>query len=498
MSVKSFLAKIVARKVASDIRKWSSNPIASQQKVFNYLLSKARDTDFGKKHNFSAVASYDDFKNKVPLRHYEDYVPFIERISKGEANVLWPGTPLYFCKSSGTTSGIKYIPVTLESIRCQVRCARNALLLFLHETGNSSFIDGKLIFLSGSPQLDVNKKIPVGRLSGIVNHHVPAYLRSNQLPTYETNCIEDWELKLDAIVDETIHQDMRLISGIPPWMQMYFDRLTERSGKNISSLFTNLSLIVHGGVNFEPYRRKINESIGKRIATLETYPASEGFIAYQDSQSSEDLLLILNEGIFYEFVPVSEIYSETPTRISLEDVKVGVNYAIVLNTNAGLFGYLIGDTIRFVSTRPYRIRVTGRIKHFISAFGEHVIAEEVENALKHAVEKTGAEVIEFTVAPQVSPAEGMLPHHEWFIEFSKKPADLNSFAAELNRSMCQQNIYYRDLIDGNIIQHLIVTPVPKDTFINYMRSKGKLGGQNKLPRLSNDRVLADELQSKLK
>jgi hypothetical protein len=375
-----------------------------------------------------------------------------------------------------------------------IHAARNALLCYIAETGNSSFVDGKMIFLSGSPELEKTAGILTGRLSGIVNHHVPDYLRRNQLPSYKTNCIEDWETKLDAIVNETIDQDMTLISGIPPWMQMYLDRLTEKSHLKIKDLYKNLSLIVHGGVNFEPYKAKLFDTIGKEIDTIESFPASEGFFAYQDTRNEEGLLLNTNAGMYFEFVEASEIFEENPQRFSLHDVKIGVNYALIISSNAGLWAYNIGDTIKFVSLDPYRIVVTGRIKHFISAFGEHVIAEEVEHALLSIADQYKLPITEFTVAPFISQSGGK-SYHEWFIEFEHIPDNLAEFSMEVDQKLRSKNIYYDDLIRGNILQPLVIRPLKKNAFIDYMKSQGKLGGQNKVPRLSNDRKIADELSA---
>ncbi|HYG15083.1 MAG TPA: GH3 auxin-responsive promoter family protein, partial [Bacteroidia bacterium] len=400
--------------------------------------------------------------------------------------------PLYLSKTSGTTSGVKYIPISRESMPNHINCARNALLMYIHETGNSKFVDGGLIFLSGSPELDKKNGILTGRLSGIVNHHVPQYLRRNQLPSYSTNIIDDWETKVDAIVQETVNKDMTLISGIPPWVQMYFDKLVEKTGKKIKDIFPNFNLFVYGGVNFEPYRKKLMDTIGKQVDTIETYPASEGFIAFQDSRKAEGLLLVLNEGIFYEFIPTSEYFNENPTRVSIGDVELGVNYAVIMNTNAGLWGYSIGDTVKFVSKTPYRLVVTGRIKHFISAFGEHVIGEEVEHALMSVAKEEGVDVIEFTVAPFVSQTKGQ-SYHEWFVEFGTAPEDLEAFAKKVDAALQKKNVYYFDLIAGNILLPLKMHSVPKNTFISYMKAEGKLGGQNKVPRLSNDRKIADKL-----
>jgi hypothetical protein len=494
MRIKSRLLKPLARHIARGIERWSADAAGAQQQVFRQLIRQGRQTAFGREHGFQQINSYEAFRQQVPLRDYEGLRPWIERIKQGEHNVLWPGLPSYFAKTSGTTSGVKYIPLTRESMPNHFGTARNALFNYYARTGKGDFLDGKLIFLSGSPELEKVGPIPTGRLSGIVNHEVPAWLRTNQLPSYRTNCIESWEEKLDAIVSETLGQDMRLISGIPPWVQMYYERLLERSGKrHIKDLFPNFSVFVYGGVNFEPYRAALESLVGRRIDSVETYPASEGFIAFQDSQSEPGLLLNARSGIFFEFVPAEEALLPAPTRLSLSEVELGVNYALIINNNAGLWGYEIGDTVQFVSKNPYRLIVSGRVKHFISAFGEHVIGKEVEEAMLAATQAMEARIVEFTVAPQVNPQGGGLPFHEWLVEFEQPPADLARFAALLNEQMVAQNIYYKDLIAGNILQPLKITALPRESFRNYMKSLGKLGGQNKVPRLSNDRTIADAI-----
>lgn len=492
MKIKSFLARPFASYVYAKIRRSLSTATADQDAILKDLVSKGKSTEFGKDHKLADVSNYEAFKQAVPIRDYEALKPYINKIKEGKHNILWKGKPIYLAKTSGTTSGIKYIPITKDSISNHIDTARNALLCYMAETGNTAFADGKMIFLSGSPELERIADIPTGRLSGIVNHHIPSYLRRNQLPSYETNCIEDWETKLDAIVKETLSQNMTLISGIPPWVQMYFDRLEEKSGKKIGELFPDFSVLVHGGVAFEPYKAKLLQSIGRSVATIETFPASEGFFAFQDTQKEEGLLLNTDSGIFFEFVPAAEIFAESPTRLSLHDVKVGENYAVVVSSNAGLWGYNLGDTVKFVSTAPYRIVVTGRIKHFISAFGEHVIAEEVEQSLLKAAAEEGVRITEFTVAPMVQQGEGK-SYHEWFIEFEQEPLSVDVFAAKVDATLRQKNIYYDDLIRGNILQPLKITAVEKGGFVAYMKSIGKLGGQNKVPRLSNDRKIASGL-----
>lgn len=499
MGIKALIAKPLAAFAVGQISKWKKNPFAAQKKTFKQILGHAKNTAFGRDHGFTEIQSYEDFKKRVPIADYEELRPYIDRVVSGEPDVLWPGKPLYLAKTSGTTSGVKYIPISKESMPEHIKAARNALFCYIHETGNSEFIDGRIIFLQGSPLLERKKGINTGRLSGIVANHVPAYLQKNRLPSYQTNCIEDWEEKVDAIVEETINEDMRLISGIPPWVQMYFDKLKNRSGgKKIGDIFPHFSLFVYGGVNFEPYRARLEESIGRRVDSIETYPASEGFIAFQDSQKEKGLLLLLDAGIFYEFIPAEEYFNENPTRISLEDVELDRNYAIILNTNAGLWGYSIGDTIKFVSKDPYRILVTGRIKHYISAFGEHVIGEEVEHAILSVASEENVEITEFTVAPQVSPEEGGLPYHEWFVEFAKAPHDIDQFRLKVDQALQQKNTYYFDLVEGKILQPLVMRQMEADAFRNYMKSQGKLGGQNKVPRLSNDRNIAQELKKWIK
>jgi hypothetical protein len=494
MGIRSYLSGPFASLLLSQNSTWLKRPELTQLLMLESLLKKASKTAFGQAHYFHQVNNPIDYRQVVPMADYEALRPYIDRVVAGEANVMWPGKPLYFAKTSGTTSGVKYIPISRESIPYHINSARDALLHYIRQTKNTSFTEGKMIFLSGSPELSLKNGVHLGRLSGIVNHHVPGYVKRNQLPSYSTNCIEDWEEKLERIIDETIQQPMSLISGIPPWVQMYFDRIQARTGKQIKDVFPNFSVFVYGGVNFEPYRAKLYESIGKKIDSIETYPASEGFIAYQDSQEAEGLLLLLNSGIYYEFVPISEYFKEKPRRLHIGEVKLGENYALLLNTNAGLWGYSIGDTVKFVSLNPYRIVVTGRIKHFISAFGEHVIGEEVEKAMQHALKRhPEAELVEFTVAPQVNPPGGGTPYHEWLVEFSQPPANLDAFATDIDNKLRQLNVYYDDLLRGAILQRLQIRSLPRHSFIQYMKTQGKLGGQNKLPRLSNDRTIANAI-----
>jgi hypothetical protein len=497
MGIKSVFAIPFANQVKKRVYKWAYQPHKTQEKVFKKLISTAKNTAFGKDHGFDKISTYSDFRDRVPVNDYEGLRSYVDRMVAGEEDVLWKGKPIYYAKTSGTTSGAKYIPITKESMPSHIKAARNALLLYIAETKDASFVNGKMMFLQGSPVLEDKNGVKLGRLSGIVAHYVPKYLLKNRLPNWETNCIEDWDTKVNTIVEETINEDMSVIGGIPSWVQMYFEKLIEKTGKPITEIFPNFNFFIYGGVNFEPYKNKFETLIGKKIDYIELYPASEGFIAFQDSQKEKGMLLQLNGGIFYEFIPAVEFFDEKPTRISLEDVQLGVNYVIILNTNAGLWGYNIGDTIEFTSLLPYRIKVTGRIKHFISAFGEHVIGKEVENALNDAIVGTNTNVSEFTVAPQVNPTEG-LPYHEWFIEFENEPENLDELASKIDASMQEQNIYYLDLIAGKILKPLVIRKVKKGGFHEYMKSIGKFGGQNKIPQLSDHRKIADVLQNFLK
>ena len=497
MKIKSFLAKPFASYIYKQIRKSITTASADQDNIFQSLVKTGLKTEFGKEHSFDKIKSHSDFVKNVPIREYEDFKQYIEKIKQGRHNVLWKGLPIYFAKTSGTTSGIKYIPITKDSIDNHINTARNALLCYMTQSGNAQFANGKMIFLSGSPELERVGGIPTGRLSGIVNHHIPRYLRANQLPSFETNCIDDWEEKLAKIVEETVNENMTLVSGIPPWMQMYFDALVKKTGKKIKDIFPDFSVIVQGGVNFEPYKAKLFETIGKSIDTIELYPASEGFFAFQDSRKEEGMLLNTDSGIFFEFVPASEIFNENPSRLTLKDVKLNENYVLIISNNAGLWAYNIGDTVKFVSLSPYRIVVTGRVKHFISAFGEHVIGEEVEEALLKAADAENVKITEFTVAPKIS-VDGEKSCHEWFIEFENVPRNMKQFEKTVDENLRRKNIYYDDLIKGNILHPLKIFIIQKNGFINYMRSIGKLGGQNKVPRLSNDREVANALQPWLK
>ena len=490
--LKQGIAKIIAHKTKKSTERWSLNPVKTQNQVFKRLLKSAQKTKFGRDHNFSQIQVYEDFVKNIPVRDYEGFRAYIELIKKGEKNILWKGLPVYFAITSGTTSGIKYIPITKESLPEHFNASKNAMLCYINETGNTEFLSGKLIFLQGSPALNFEGAIKTGRLSGISAHHVPKYLQSNRLPTWETNCIEDWETKVDKIIEETINEDMRIIGGIPSWVQMYFERIQKAKGKKIGEVFKNFNLFIYGGVNYEPYKEKFIDLIGRKVDSIEFYPASEGFFAFQNSQKSKDLLLLLNSGIFYEFISVEDFNQNINKRITVKDVKLNTNYVLIISTNAGLWAYNTGDTIIFTQLTPHKILVTGRVKHFISAFGEHVIVKDVENAIQQTCSRLKVLITEFTVAPQVN-TTNELPYHEWFIEIDSEKTNTKLFAKTLDKAMQKENKYYKDLVQGKVLQPLKINIIQKGGFNNYMRSQNKLGGQFKIPKLANDRKIANVL-----
>ncbi|MCB0837390.1 MAG: GH3 auxin-responsive promoter family protein [Bacteroidetes bacterium] len=493
MGIKTTIGLAWARKRAAEIHRKKQQAPEIQQKTFQSLIKTAANTAFGQEYRFDSIKTYQDFQNRVPIRDYEGAKSWFDRIYRGESSVSWPGKPLYLAKTSGTTSGAKYIPITKASIKKQILGARDTLMLYMAETGKADFLDGKMMFLSGSPEIEKNDYgLRTGRLSGIVNHFVPGYLTTNRVPGYETNCIEDWEEKVSTIVREIKNQDLRLISGIPPWVQMLFEELENQTGKRPLEVWPNLSLFVQGGVNFEPYQPIFDGYFEGKVDIAELYPASEGFFAVQETQADNGLLLMPDYGIFYEFIPLEEYGKPDPVRLTLEEVEVDKQYALIVSTNAGLWAYDIGDTVKFTSVNPWKIRVSGRVKHFISAFGEHVIAEEVNYAMLKATEATGAVFQEFTVAPLIREAKGDSAH-EWLIEFVKEPDDYSRFSHILDEALRERNSYYNDLREGNILRMAEVKSLSLNASREYMKSVGRLGGQNKFPRLSNDRKVADKL-----
>lgn len=453
-----------------------------QKHLLPKLIKQAENTIFGQKYKFQQITDYPSFKNTIPLSVYEDILPYIQAIQGGKSDVLWPGRPIYLAKTSGTTASAKYIPISKDSISHHILAARNVLVFHAAQTNQADFITHKMIFLQGSPALDHSGPIPTGRLSGIVYHHVPFFFRGNRIPSYQTNCIEDWDEKVKAIVSEVQHQKLSLISGIPPWCIMFFEKLMEETGKkSMAEIFPELKLFIHGGVNFSPYEQKMKALMGADIPMLETFPASEGFIAYQYDGSKNELLLNVNAGIFYEFIPLENYLRSNFEAIPLEYVTCNVNYVLVLTTNAGLWRYVIGDTIKFTGLKPFTIQVTGRIKQYISAFGEHVIAEEIEAAMQACLHTWNIDLVDYHVFPDVAAAR-----YVFLIEAANHPSNHAAMQEMLQTILVKKNIYYRDLVDGNMLELPQIVFLRKNSFADYQRSVGKLGGQNKVVRLSND------------
>lgn len=494
MGVKSNLILATANFICRKEDQEDLKAIKNQSKIFQQLITKGKLTQFGADHDFKSIKTIQDYQARVQINDYEGLKHYFDQVHSGKMNVLWPGLPKYLAKTSGTTSGTKYIPLTKPSIPNHINSARNALFSYIYHSKSSAIFDGQMLFLSGSPVLTKENGILVGRLSGIVNHEIPSWMTKNKLPNHELNMLEPWEHKIDRLVEDIVSKNLTTISGIPPWIQMFLERVLDFTGKSsIAEVFPNLDLYIHGGVNFKPYKPKIAALIGRDICYIETYPASEGFIAYQDNPDHDELRLICNSGIYYEFVKPSDLGLNNAARLGLEEVRVGEDYAIILTSNAGLWSYLIGDIIEFTSLNPYKIKVTGRVSQFISAFGEHVISSEVDYAMQVALSKHQFELVEYAVAPQVNPIEQDKAYHEWFIEFKNPPHNIAEIAQTISSALESKNTYYKDLIKGNMLACAKISCVRKDGFKDYLISIGKYGEQFKVPRLSNDRKVADAL-----
>ena len=489
MGLKSKVVQILAPRIARQVYAAHSRAGEGQRKMLERLVHQSQHVSYLKDLEISISDNAQSISEKLPIVDYEDIRSYVDRVRQGEKDVLWKGLPKYWAKTSGTTSGAKYIPLTRESMPDHIRAARNALFCLIADGLSPDFFDGDMIFLQGSPALTYENNIAVGRLSGIVYHHVPSWLQKNRQPSFKVNCIEDWEAKVEQIAADTSTLDMRLISGIPPWCINYFEKLLHHSSKeNLLELFPNLSVFAYGGVQYAPYKASVDRLIGAEIQGMETYPASEGFIAFQDKTKHEGLLLNLESNIVFQFVALNDWGKSSAKKLFIDEVELGVNYAVVLTSNAGLWSYSLGDTIRFVSKAPYRLEVTGRVKHYISAFGEHVIGEEVERAMQAAKKDLSLSVREFTVAPEVNPSEGK-PYHEWFIEFEEDPsnAELERLSNYLDKHLRQQNTYYNDLRSGEMLACAKIRRIVPQGFEKAMRASGQWGGQSKVKRLANDR-----------
>lgn len=487
------LILLYAKSQYKKMMRWVNNPHKTQNRIFKKLMLTLSKTEFGKEKGIFSKISYKEFCEKISIQDYESLRPYIEKIKEGKKNILWKGLPKYFAKTSGTTSGMKYIPISKESMPTHVGTAKLATLVYIYRYKKPELLWGKILFLQGSPILEETGGIPSGRLSGIVAHYVPKLLQLNKVPTKKTNSISNWENKTQKIAKEIYEKDLRIIGGIPPWIIGFFEKLQEIEGskKNICDIFPNLGLYIYGGLNYKPYEQRILNLIGKKIDTLELFPASEGFYAFQDIQGDGSMLLQLNSGIFYEFIELKLFNTEKQKRLTIAQVKKDVDYVLIISTNAGLWAYNTGDVVRFKSLKPYKLIVSGRVKHYISAFGEHVIAEEIDNSIIHISEKYKIEISEFTVGPKISSEKNGC--YIWAIQAEIEPAILEKVARDLDFKLSEQNQYYKDLLEGDIISPCKIILLKKGIFKKYLEKKGKYGGQNKVVRLSNDLKIIEEI-----
>jgi len=476
---------------------WKNHPEDSQREVLQDLVTSAQYTEFGKKYNFSKLFSIKSFKKAIPIHEYEDMKPYIQRIMDGEQNILW-NTPIYwFAKSSGTTSDkSKFIPVSEESLQdCHYKAAKDVLTLYYSCHPDSDLLTGKGLVIGGSHNIhQVNEDVQYGDLSAVLLQNTPFWGSWIKTPELSIALMDEWEEKIEKLALSTIKENVTSISGVPTWTMVLFKRILEITGKkNISEVWPSLELYIHGGVSFKPYREQFNRLIGKKINYLEMYNASEGFIAAQENPDDEGMLLFVDHGIFMEFMPVSEYGNKDPRTIGLRKVELGKNYAPVISTNGGLWRYLLGDTIRFTSLDPYKIIVSGRVRHYINAFGEELIVDNTDRAISMTCEQTNAIVNDYTAAP-IYFSDNNNGAHEWLIEFEKDPDNIESFTKELDKALQSLNSDYEAKRHKNIALRMpVVRVLKKGSFNNWLKSRGKLGGQHKVPRLSNERIFIEEI-----
>ena len=491
------IASWLLRKRYHQIELFLKYPAEVQQEVIRQLLDLAEDTEIGKKADFTSINNYDQFRERVPLVTYEEIEPMIERTRRGEQNIFWPTAIKWFAKSSGTTNAkSKFIPVSVEALEdCHYKSGKDLLCLYLNNNENSQLFNGKGLRLGGSKELYEDNGTFFGDLSAILIDNMPFWAELSSTPSNRVSLMSEWESKLPAIINESIQENVTSMAGVPSWMLVLLNKVLEVTGKeHLFEVWENLEVYFHGGVSFNPYREQYERLLPRKdFKYYEIYNASEGFFAIQDRNSAEDLLLMLDYGIFYEFIPMDTYGQSNEYAIPLWEVQEGVNYAIVITTNAGLWRYKIGDTVRFTSTNPYRIKITGRTKHYINAFGEELIIENAEEALKNSCRRTGAEISDYTVAP-IFMSGREKGAHEWVIEFRKEPDELEHFTAVLDDALKKLNSDYEAKRYNNMTLTMPkVHAAPQKTFYNWLKSKNKLGGQHKIPRLSNDRDYVEEL-----
>ena len=490
MGFRGRIARPLVNRIERRIRHWAARPLECQQRYFRLLLATAPQTTYGRAMRIESGMNYAAYCDCVPLVDYEDLKPYVERIMAGEPDVLWPGKPDYLAMSSGTTSGKKYIPATPQGMQAMIRGMTDAFCSYIARSQHYDIWDGKTLPLTGSPALTMMGEIPSARVSGLMNHVLPWYARWNRVPSWETNSIADFERKISRILDETIGQDVRALTGLPVWLNFLFKRLRERTGKKVIDVWPHLNVMLYGGLQVAPYTAGLCEAIGKDIDFVEIYNGSEGFFAFADQLDDPGLLLHMRTGCFYEFMPAEAYRAGKVERLQLQDVDLDVDYGLVLNSVSGLWGYNLGDTVRFTSREPYRLVFTGRLAHFTSAFNEHVIQVDVERAMQEAIEQEGGVVTEFTVAPQIHPETGP-PYHEWFVEFAEPPNNLEAFRLKLDSVMQGGNHLYREMVAARAMRSLKLSLLQPDGFLQYMKSIGQVGEQHKVPRLKNDRSIAD-------
>ncbi|HTN07952.1 GH3 auxin-responsive promoter family protein [Agriterribacter sp.] len=497
MGILSTTISQLARMRLWRIEAWVQHPIASQREVLQDLVTSAQYTEFGRKYNFSSLFSTRDFKKAVPIHEYDDLKPYIQRMMDGEENILW-NTPIrWFAKSSGTTSDkSKFIPISKESLEdCHYKGAKDTLTMYYNFNPDSELLTGKGLVIGGSHTINqVNEEVHYGDLSAVLLQNSPVWGQWIRTPELAIALMDEWESKIEKLAKTTIVENVTSISGVPTWTLVLFKRILEITGKScIAEVWPSLELYIHGGVSFTPYREQFRKIIGKDIYYIDSYNASEGFFAAQDKPGEEGMLLYLDHGVFMEFMPIEEYGKKDPQTIGLRNVETGKNYALVISTNGGLWRYLLGDTIQFTTLYPFRIKITGRLKHFINAFGEEVIVDNTDKAVSMACEITGAIVNDYTAAPVYFSDNGN-GAHEWLVEFEKEPDNLDQFTIALDKALQSINSDYEAKRYKNIALHLpLLHTMPKGLFNEWLKSKGKLGGQHKVPRLSNERTLIEEI-----
>lgn len=502
MSMLSAAIGLFAKARMAKIRRLYRDPARVQRNTLKSLLRAARDTEWGQKYDYASIQDIRTYQARVPLSTYLDFRPIWDRYFSGQTDLTWPGRPGYFAKTSGTTAGDKYIPLSEEAVASHQRAGVDCLVFALHRSGRRDALDGRLFFLGGSTSLQHREfGIRVGDLSGVMSQRIPFPFRGRYLPGRDVALMEDWEFKIAVMAKQAIDQDVRLIAGMPSWMIVLLMKLLEEHERRFSwrpdslaEVWPNLQLYIHGGVDFRPYRSFIEELIGRPLDLLEVYPASEGFVAIQDRGPGEGMLLMLDYGIFYEFVPVSELATSAPRRLTVAEVELDVPYAVYLTTNSGLWSYALGDVVKFVTRDPPRLLIIGRTSQWVNAFGENVIVEEVEGAIAHACRNAGAGIVDFTVAPVYASIEDPLPRHQWAVEFRHCPGDLSRFAYDLDEHLQARNTDYRTHRCRDVaMAPPLITIVEPGTFREWLRDRHKLGGQHKIPRVTNSREIIDEV-----